>query len=132
MSYTISSALEDLSIDNGAAPASASTQFPNEVVENIAHLTTDPATMACWMRVSRTMYNVFAPRLYTQGVVTKNGSLYVGCEGEAGMSLSAKEKMELILQTSTSNTPPTWSRTREALASMHLSHSYTRNHSCYR
>jgi hypothetical protein len=63
--------LNGLSIDDDAAPASASTRFPNEVVENIAHLTTDPATLACWMRVSRTMYNIVAPHLYVEGVVTR-------------------------------------------------------------
>ena len=92
MSGTISSALDGLSIGDDAAPASASTRFPNEVLENIAHLTTDPATLASWMSVSRTMYNIVAPRLYQEGVVTRNGSLYVGCEGEVGMSWSGRKK----------------------------------------
>jgi hypothetical protein len=78
--------LNGLSIDDDAAPASASTRFPNEVVENIAHLTTDPATLACWMSVSMTMYNIVAPCLYVEGVVTRNGSLFVGCEGQVGRS----------------------------------------------
>jgi hypothetical protein len=94
MSVDVSSDLEDLSIDDDAAPASASTRFPNEVVENIAHLTTDPATLASWMSVSRTMYNIVAPRLYTEGVVTRNGSLYVGCEEEVGRSCSARKRDE--------------------------------------
>ena len=91
MSLTVSSALEDLSIDDNGGPVPASTRFPNEVVENIAQLTTDPATLASWMSVLRTMYNIVAPRLYQEGVVTKNGSLYVGCEGEVGRSWSARE-----------------------------------------
>ena len=66
MSGGISSHLGGLSIDDDAGPVSASTRFPNEVVENIAHLTTDPATLARWMSVSRTMYNIVAPRLYTE------------------------------------------------------------------
>jgi hypothetical protein len=94
MSGTILSAIEGPSIDDDAAPASASTQFPNEVVENIAHLTTDPATLASWMSVSRTMYNIVAPRLYQEGVVTRNGSLYVGCEEEVGRSCSARKRDE--------------------------------------
>ena len=92
MSVTVSNALEDLSIDEAAVPASASTRFPNEVVEHIAQLTTDPATLASWMSVSRTMYNIVAPRLYQEGAVTRNGSLYVGCEGEVGMSWSGRKK----------------------------------------
>jgi len=94
MSVSISGDLEDLSVDDDAAPASASTRFPNEVVENIAHLTTDSATLASWMRVSRTMYNIAAPRLYIEGVVTRNGSLYVGCEEEVGRSWSARKRQK--------------------------------------
>jgi len=91
MSVTVSGDLEHLSIDDDGGSVSASTRFPNEVVENIAQLTTDPATLASWMSVSRTIYNIVAPRLYQEGVVTRNGSLYVGCEGEVGRSWSARE-----------------------------------------
>jgi hypothetical protein len=99
MSGTVSS-LNRLLIGDDAA--SALTRFPNEVVENIARLTTDSATLASWMRVSRTMYNIAAPILYQEGVVTKNGSLYVGCEEDVGRSWSARVNMKLILQISAS------------------------------
>ena len=95
MSLTVSGDLEDLSIDDDGGPVSASTRFPNEVVDNIAQLTTDPATLASWMSVSRRMYNIVAPRLYQEGVVTRNGSLYVGCEGEVGRSCSGNENIKL-------------------------------------
>jgi hypothetical protein len=123
-----------LSVDDDAAPASASTRFPNEIVENIAHLTTDSATLATWMRVSRTMYNIAAPRLYTKGIVTANGSLYVGVSvKEIGRSWPAVREMGLTLQISPSKSSKTFPKGKAILrAKIHPSLYSYRKYSCFR
>jgi hypothetical protein len=60
----------------------ASSRLPFEIVEKIADLIDDSATLARMMRVSRTLYEVAAPRLYCEPTISSTNahSFYLGLE----------------------------------------------------
>jgi hypothetical protein len=53
-------------IDAPSSPPSASTRFPMEVIRNIVREIDDPSSLAAMMQVSRGMYELAAPRLYSE------------------------------------------------------------------
>ena len=48
----------------------ASHRLPNEIIENIANHTQNPATLAALARVSHRMYELVAPRLLPAMIIT--------------------------------------------------------------
>jgi len=48
----------------------ASHRLPNEIIENIANHTQNPATLAALARVSHRMYKLVAPRLVPAMIIT--------------------------------------------------------------
>jgi len=55
----------------------ASHRLPDEVIENIANHTQNPATLAALARVSHRMYELVAPRLVPATVITADGFSYL-------------------------------------------------------
>jgi hypothetical protein len=52
--------------DAPSSPPPASTGFPMEIIRNIIREMDDPSTLAAMMQVSREMYKLAAPRLYSE------------------------------------------------------------------
>lgn len=76
------SVIENHSTPDQEDPGPASSQLPFEILEQIADLVDDSATLARMMRASRTLYALAAPRLYCEPTISRTNaqSFHLGLE----------------------------------------------------